>query len=125
MNTMKSRIIYTILIAFALSSCTKFLDVKPSGRLIPTEAQQLGNLMNSANVYNWFYLDNNIGSSYGYRGDNFRMSATQEMAYNTSSPNIDRYAAYTFFEPMVDFNAYYYYAWNWNYRTINIYNTII
>lgn len=125
MNTMKSKILYTIIATFILSSCNDFLDVKPSGRLIPTEAQQLSTLMNNPNVFNWFYLDNNVGSSYGYRGDNFRMSTTQEMAFNTSSPNIDRYAGYTFFEPMIDFNAYYYYFWNWNYRTINIYNTII
>lgn len=122
---MNSKIIFTILTAVALSSCSKFLDVKPSGRLIPTESAQLANLMNASNVYDWFFLDNNIGTSLGYRGDNFKMSATQEMTFNTSSPNIDRYAGYTFFEPMIDFNAYYYYYWNWNYRTINIYNTII
>lgn len=114
-----------MLIAFAVSSCSKFLDVKPSGKLIPTQAQQLANLMNHGNVFDWFFLDNNIGQPFGYRGDNFRMSPTQEMSYGTSSPVIDRYAAYTFFEPMVDFNAYYYYYWNWNYRAINIYNTII
>lgn len=122
---MKSKIKYTLLLALALSSCNEFLDVKPSGKLIPTEAQQLGTLMNHGNVFDWFYLDNNVGSSYGYRGDNFKMSTTQEMSFNTSSPNIDRYAGYTFFEPMIDFNAYYYYFWNWNYRTINIYNTIV
>lgn len=122
---MKLRIIYTLLLTITLSSCNSFLDVKPSGRLIPTETQQLSSLMNNTHVFDWFYLDNNIGSSYGYRGDNFRMSETQEMSYGLGSPISDRYAAYTFYEPMIDFNAYYYYFWNWNYRAINIFNTII
>ncbi len=122
---MKSRIIYTLLIVFTLSSCSDFLDVKPSGKLIPTEPEELGNLLNQTNIHDWFFLDNNIGCSYGFRGDNIVMSPAQQLSYRTNNSNMERYAAYTYFEPMIDFNTYYYYFWNWNYRSINVFNTVV
>ena len=76
---MKYRIIFILfLTALLAGSCSDFLDVKPTGKLIPTEAAQLENLLNNASTYAFFFQDNNRGSALGFLGDNVEVSQNQE-----------------------------------------------
>lgn len=46
-------------LAIANSACTKFLDVKPIGQLIPTKVEDLENLLNNTNTIDYHFFDNN------------------------------------------------------------------
>ena len=74
---MQKNILYTIpLIAWVLlvSSCTRFLDVKPVGKLIPTQVQELEKLLNNRNTLDYHFMENNAGSYYALLADNFKIS---------------------------------------------------
>ena len=128
MNIMKYRaIILAILIPLLFSSCEKFLNVKPTGKMIPTTAAELENLLNNANTYQLFFQDNNRGSSYAMLSDNVEVSQNQETYfYGVSSPNMDRYACYTFFKPYLDPITTVHYFWQYGlYVPVGIFNNII
>ena len=119
-------LISTIIVAFTLGSCSDFLDVKPMGKLIPDEASDLENLLNNSNVYSYFFIDNNRGCSYAFLGDNLEMTKNvADFFYSSSSPNKDRYAAYTFYSPYIDPTGAVHYFWVWTYRAVGIFNNII
>lgn len=126
---MKHRIfLFTILLtAFVLSSCDKFLDVKPTGKMIPTEAAELEKLLNSSSTYQLFFQDNNRGCSYAFLSDNIEISQNQETyLYGNSSPNMDRYASYVYYSPYLDPTISVHYFWDWGvYRPVGIFNNII
>lgn len=122
------KIFYSILVSGALvsSSCTKFLDVKPVGQLIPTKVEDLENLLNNTRTIDYHFIDNNRGSFYAFLGDNLQISVNQEKyLYLSTHPNVDRYAAYTFYHPYSDPTKPQY-AWEWGiYRATAIFNTVI
>lgn len=108
------------------SACTKFLDVKPVGQLIPSKVEDLENLLNNTRTIDYHFIDNNRGSFYAFLGDNLRISDNQEeFLYVSTHPNIDRYAAYTFYQPYTDPTKTQY-AWDWGiYRASAIFNTVV
>lgn len=122
------RNILTILLTGLLinSSCTKFLDVKPVGQLIPTKVEDLENLLNSNNTVELFFVDNNRGSFYAHLGDNLRISDNQaKYLFLNTNPNVERLAAYKFYYPYFDPNKS---APTWDnaiYKAAGIFNVVI
>lgn len=103
---MQLKYLNRILIASVLlvsSSCSKFLDVKPVGKMIPMKAEELENLLNNSSTLDYHFVDNNRGSFYALLGDNFQIGEN-EAKYNLVSthPNIERYAAFTFYLPYLN-----------------------
>jgi hypothetical protein len=113
-------------ITLLLSSCEDFLDVQPVGKLIPTKVTEVENLLNNTNTIDFQFLDNNRGCFYAYLGDNLSISETQVLyTYVSTHPNIDRYAAYTFYQPYTNPNTTHYF-WNWGiYRSVGLFNNTI
>ena len=109
-----------------VGSCTKYLDVKPVGQLIPSKVEELENLLNNTNTLENHFVDNNQGSFYAFLGDNLRISDNQiKYLYTNTHPNVDRYAAYTFYHPYTDPNKP---QWVWNngvYRATALFNTVV
>lgn len=126
---MKTKYLNTILLASLMvlaSSCKKFLDVKPVGKLIPEKAEELENLLNNSSTLDYHFIDNNRGSYYALLGDNFQISENQaKYSYVSTHPNIDRYAAYTFYQPYENPRNPQY-AWDWGiYRALGLFNNVI
>jgi hypothetical protein len=125
---MKLRSIIVTLFAIILltSSCEDFLDVQPVGKLIPTKVTEVENLLNNVNTIDFQFLDNNRGCFYAYLGDNLSISELQvNYSYVSTHPNIDRYAAYTFYLPYTN-PATTHYFWNWGiYRSVGLFNNTI
>jgi hypothetical protein len=124
---LKSIIISILATAILLtSSCDDFLDVAPVGRLIPTKVTEVENLLNNTNTIDFQFLDNNRGCFYAYLGDNLSISEIQtEYTYVSTHPNIDRYAAYTFYLPYTNPLTTHYF-WSWGiYRSVGIFNNTI
>lgn len=118
---------YLLLIsACFLMSCNDFLDVKPVGKLIPTEVTQFENLLNNTNTISYHYLDNNRGCGMAYFGDNLSISENQATYnYTSTHPNIDRYAAYIFYDPFEDPTKTSY-TWEWGiYKATGLFNNVI
>lgn len=108
------------------SSCNEFLDVKPVGKLIPTEVTQFENLLNNTNTIDYHMMDNNRECGFAFFGDNLSISENQaRYLYMSTHPNIDRYAAYIYYEPFEN-PLYSSYTWEWGiYRAAGIFNTVI
>ena len=53
--------ILTAVGGMCLISCGDFLDVKPVGKMIPTEVSQFENLLNNELTLQYFMYDNNNG----------------------------------------------------------------
>lgn len=123
---MKIKYIPILISAVAFTSCNDFLDVKPVGKLIPTEVTQFENLLNNVNTINYHYLDNNNGCGMAYFGDNLSISENQaKYSYVSTHPNIDRYAAYIFYEPFEDLSKMSY-TWEWGiYRATGLFNNVV
>lgn len=126
---MQTKYLNTVLLAvlvLLVSSCKKYLDVKPVGKLIPTKGEELENLLNNNNTLDYHFIDNNRGSYYALLGDNFQLSENQaKYLYVSTHPNIDRYAAYTFYLPYENPNKPQY-AWDWGiYRALGLFNNVI
>ena len=82
----------------ALASCDDYLDVKPMGKLIPTQVEEFENILNNTNTLDFHFMDNNRGNFYAMLGDNLEISENQAaFNYISSNPNIECYAAYTFY----------------------------
>lgn len=125
---MKNRIILSVSLALAtLASCSDFLDVKPTGKLIPTEANQLNNLLNNSLTYQLFFQDNNRGSLYGFLGDNIEITENEAIhSYGKTSVLADRFAAYTFYTPYYDPKIYVHYFWQYGiYLPVEYFNQVI
>jgi hypothetical protein len=71
-------------------------------------------------------MDNNRGCFYAYLGDNLSLSELQaDYTYTNTHPNIDRYAAYTFYRPYTDPLTTHYF-WSWGiYRATGLFNNTI
>lgn len=112
--------------AIGTSSCGDFLDVKPVGKLIPTEVTQFENLLNNTNTINFHMMDNNRECGFAFWGDNLSISENQaKYNYTSTHPNIDRYAAYIYYEPFENpLNSSY--TWEWGiYRATGLFNNVI
>ena len=108
-----------------LTSCDDYLDVKPIGKMIPTEVSQFENLLNNVNTLNYFHMDNNGGCSYAALGDNLEISENQlNYNYTATFPNLDILAAYMFYEPMYNPTSTPF-TWTYGYRAIGYFNNVI
>ena len=93
---MKIKYIPILISVVAFTSCNDFLDVKPVGKLIPTEVAQFENLLNNTSTISSHYIDNNGGCGMAFFGDNFSISENQaNYSYVSTHPNLDRYASFT------------------------------
>ncbi|NSL87263.1 RagB/SusD family nutrient uptake outer membrane protein [Chitinophaga sp. Mgbs1] len=111
----------------AVSSCSKFLDVKPKGKLIPSEVADFDHLLDNSNIAQWVFLDNNSGCNLGYLTDNLYLSdGIGNVNYKGNNhPNIDRYWAYVFRQPYKN-PATSDYFWDWGtYRSMAYFNNVI
>ena len=116
-----------LLTAIGFSSCDKYLDVKPKGRLIPTETADFDKLLDNTNIAQWVFLDNNTGSTLGYFTDNLELSeGIAEVSYKANNhPNIDRYYSYIFRAPFKNPNTSDYF-WDWGtYRSMAYFNNVV
>lgn len=110
----------------ALASCDDYLDVKPMGKLIPTQVEEFENILNNTNTLDFHFMDNNRGNFYAMLGDNLEISENQAaFNYISSNPNIECYAAYTFYlpyqNPLTD-----QYTWSWGvYRAVGLLNNVV
>ncbi len=118
---------YTLLAVCALvcSSCDDFLDVKPVGKMIPTEITQFENLLNNTNTISYFMYDNNRTCFYAYMGDNLQISEIHaKYQFTATYPNLDLLAGYTFYTPVMDPKMTPM-AWTYTYRAIGYFNNVI
>jgi hypothetical protein len=123
------RIYYIALLLFSLaaSSCQKYLDVKPKGKLIPSEVEDFDHLLDNTNIVSWAFLDNNTGCMLGYLTDNLNLSeGIANVSYKANNhPNIDRYYGYIYRQPYKN-PATSDYFWDWGtYRTMSYLNNVI
>ncbi|MBP3344272.1 MAG: RagB/SusD family nutrient uptake outer membrane protein [Bacteroidales bacterium] len=122
------KLIYLTLAAFVgiFTSCDAFLDVKPVGKMIPTEISQFENLLNNTQtVDHFFMMDNNGGCSYAMLGDNLMISENQKnYNYIETFPNLDIVAAAIFHAPMMDPTSTPMH-WTYTYRAIGYFNNVI
>lgn len=126
MRTTYCTIIF-LLTAIGFSSCNKYLDVKPKGRLIPSDVADFDKLLDNTNIAQWVFLDNNTGSTLGYFTDNISLSeGIGEVSYKANNhPNIDRYYSYLFRAPFKNPNTSDYF-WDWGtYRSMAYFNNVI
>lgn len=117
-----------ILLSFAvLTGCNKFLDVKPKGKLIPTEVADYNHLLDNEDIVRYPFLNNNSGSMLGFMTDNLYLSeGLGKVAYKANnSPNLDNYYAYIFRAPFKNPNTPDYF-WEWGtYRAMKYFNNVI
>ncbi len=110
------------------TSCEKYLDVKPAGKLIPVagDVASFDRLLNNVNTIDYIYQNNNRGSSLVYLTDDIEISDNQaDYAWYNGHPNIDSYFAYIFKRPYGNPAVQDYY-WNWGfYRSAQYFNTCI
>lgn len=110
----------------SLVSCNDFLDVKPVGKLIPTEVTQFENLLNNENTIDFHVMDNNRGCGFAFFGDNLSISENEaKYNYVSTHPNLDHYAAYIGYEPF-ESPLKTSYTWEWGiYRATGLFNNVI
>lgn len=91
---------------FLITSCKKYLDVKPKGRLIPVTVSDFDHLLDNTNLMESNFLDQNKGSSLSGLADNIEMTEGQaKVGYILSShPNLERYYSYVYRQPYKDPN---------------------
>ena len=122
------KLIYSTLALCALlfTSCADFLDVKPVGKMIPTEISQFENLLNNTNtVDHYFMMDNNGGCSYAVMGDNLWISENQaKYQYTATFPNLDILAAAIYYNQIYDL-TYTPMHWQYSYKAIGYFNNVI
>lgn len=109
------------------TSCNKFLDVKPKGKLIPGEISDYNHLLDNADIVQYPFMNNNRNSLLGYLTDNITVSEGMGKIYYkaNNSPNIDNYYAYIFRAPYRNPNLPDYY-WEWGtYRAMKYFNNVI
>lgn len=123
---MKLKYLYLFPVIGLLTGCHDFLDVKPVGKLIPTEVEEFENILNNPNTVDWYYMDNNKGTLLASMGDNLEISENSaNYNYVITHPNINRYAAYTFKLPYGNpENPDYFWEWG-TYRAVGLLNNVI
>jgi len=122
------RIPLILIAAIVLStSCKKFLDVEPKGKLIPQTVSEFDHLLDNEDIVKYIFLDNNSGSMLGYMTDNMVMTdGYAKIIYiGASSPNMERYYGYIFRQPYKNPNSVDYF-WDWGtYRPMKYFNNVI
>lgn len=118
------RTLLIIGISLLSMSCSNFLDVKPMGKLIPTEVEEYENLLNNLKTVDYYFLEG--GSSYlATLGDNLKISENNAKHYfDISNSSISKYTSYTFQTPYYDpttADAF----WDKAYEAIGIFNVVI
>lgn len=122
---MKNKLLYFLPIIGLLIACQDFLDVKPVGKLIPSEVSEFEKILNNSNTVRWWFMDNNRGTSLAFLGDNLEISSNMaDYNYLETHPNIDRYAAYIFNPPYNNPQKPDYF-WEYGYRAIGLFNNVI
>lgn len=121
-----TKIILLLSVTMLLTSCMDdFLDVKPTGKLIPERASDFDNLLNNNNTVEFQLMDGNRSIRTAFLADNFQITeALSNNRYAPGSVNMDRYAAYVFYDPVSNplVNDA---VWEYLYRAISIFNTVI
>lgn len=92
--------------ALLISSCKKYLDVKPKGKLIPVTVADYDHLLDNTNLMESNFLDQNKGTSLSGLGDNIEITEGQaKVGYVLAShPNLERYYAHVYRQPYKDPN---------------------
>lgn len=94
---------YAILLAgvVMISSCKKYLDVKPKGKLIPSSVADYDHLLDNSGTVELNFLDGNKGSLLATMGDNLEITEGQGKVgfVLNSHPNVERYYGYIFRQP--------------------------
>lgn len=121
---MKLKYLFLSLIAF--TSCNDFLDVKPIGKLIPTEVEEFENLLNNISTVQFHFMNNNKTSMYAMLGDNLSISENQDKyLYISSYVNKEIYAAYVYSLPY-ESPIKPQHTWEWGiYRATGLFNNVI
>ena len=71
---MKAKLLTISLMVGLFMGCHDFLDVKPVGKLIPTEVEEFENILNNTYTVDWYYMYNNKGTLLASLGDNLQIS---------------------------------------------------
>jgi hypothetical protein len=126
---MKSiRLSILLILSLTLASCTKFLDVKPAGKLIPEsgDVSSFDKLLNNTNTISYIFYNNNGISALNFLGDDIQLSDNQaDFAWYNGHPNIDCYFAHIFKKPYGNPATQDYY-WNWGfYKAAQYFNACI
>ena len=128
---MKKNIYITLFLVVLLitTSCNKFLDVKPAGRLIPEKGDVASyeKLLNHEYTTTGGFSNNNNGCCLNYLTDDIMISDNQADYFWTSSfPNLESYYAHIFKAPYFNPNDPDYYTWWMDfYRPIEYFNVCI
>ena len=113
------------LLSLSLVACGDFLDVKPVGKMIPTQVEEYENLLNNINTVRYFMSDNNNSCFYAAMGDNVEISENLlTYQYTATFPNLDILAAYKFYSPVLNPNSTPY-TWQYGYQAIGYFNNVI
>lgn len=122
---MKQSYIIYALCSFLLVSCNDFLDVKPIGKLIPTEVTQFENLLNNTNTIDYHMMDNSKECAFSYLGDNLSISENQAMYNSSNASTLERLAAFVYYEPYEN-PLTLSHTWEWGiYRAAGLFNNVI
>lgn len=106
--------------------CNDFLDVKPVGKLIPSQVEEFENILNNPRTVDWYHMDNNRGTLLANLGDNLQISENRaNYDYVVTHPNIDRYAAYIFKLPYNNPNQPNFSWQNGVYKAVGLLNNVI
>ena len=124
MKTLKYILVLCI-IAMA-TSCDDYLDVKPVGKMIPTEVSQFENLLNNNNTLDFFMMDNNRNCCYAFLGDNVQLSYNHaHYQYTSSHPNLEILSAYVFYDRLVQPNSTPFFWSSGIYRSVAYFNNVV
>lgn len=123
---MKYHYISLAVLGILIAGCSDFLDVKPVGKLIPTQVEEYENILNNSNTLDYHFIDNNGNNFFAFLGDNLEISENQaKYKYISSDPSIECYAAYTFYQPYQN-PLKDQYTWTWGiYRATGLLNVAI
>lgn len=117
----------TIAAGLSLTACSKFLDVKPKGKLIPSTIADFDHLLDNEDIVKYPFLNNNSGSMLGYMTDNVTLSEGIGKVYYkaNNNTNIDNYYAYIYRAPFRNPTSADYF-WEWGtYRSMKFFNNVI
>lgn len=118
-------ILFTLLVV--TNGCQHYLDVKPKGKLIPTQIADFDHLLDNIDIVRYPFLSNNSVCYLGHLTDNLTYSESlAEIAYlKNRSPNLNNYYAFTFRQPYGNPNTSDYF-WDWGmYRSAKFFNNVI
>lgn len=115
-----------VLLGATVASCDDYLDVKPVGKMIPTEVSQFENLLNNTNTLDYFMMDNNRNCCYAMLGDNLCLSYNHaHYQYTPSHPNLEMLAAYVYYDKLVQPTTTPFF-WSYGiYRAVAYFNNVI